>query len=101
MIELCQPHTPITTVPAGDVTRAPPSVQGPLPRAVSSVGTASAAGPCVREVANVGLESSVLGERALQPCDPECFTEITFLGSASEVGKIPAGVCTALSLQGS
>lgn len=80
-------HTHVTTaaVRAGDVIRGPPSEQGPLPRAVSNVGTASAAGPCVGEVANLGLEHSVLGERALQPCDAECFTEITFLGSVREV----------------
>lgn len=87
MIELCQPHTHITTaaVPAGGVIRDPPSVQGPLPRAVSNMGTASAEEPWVGEVANLGLELSVLGERALQPCDTERFTEITFLGSLREV----------------
>lgn len=81
------PHTHVTAaaVPAGGVSRDPPSVQGPLPRAVSNVGTASAEGPCAGDVANLGLESSVLGERALQPCDTEHFTEITFLGSLREV----------------
>lgn len=62
-------HIITAAVPAGDVIRDPPSVQGPLPRAVSNVGTASAAGPGVGEVTNLGLEHSVLGERALQPCD--------------------------------
>lgn len=47
-----------------------PSLSAGTPsQAVSSVGTASASGPCVGEVANLGLEHSVLGGRALQPCD--------------------------------
>lgn len=50
-------HITAAAVPAGDVIRDPPSVLGPLPRAVSNVGTASAAGPCVGEVANIGFRA--------------------------------------------
>lgn len=62
-----------------------PQCRDPFPGLCPTWAQPQLRGHGLRGVANLGLELSVLGERALQPCDTERFTEITFLGSLREV----------------